>query len=187
MTRRSQTGSSLRFAWLAGLVALLGVAGCPKKTPPAPPMVVDETPTPTPEAPADDDTLLRSGVPEPEILQPELLPEMDCFRPIRFDLDSSTIGVEGTAVLKRAIVCLARNVSWQISIEGHADERGGTEYNIALGERRARAVADYLRAGLIDRKRMTTVSFGEERPLNRGHDETAWAENRRVEIRLVAK
>ena len=65
-------------------------------------------------------------------------------------------------------------------LEGHADERGTAEYNLALGERRAQAVRDFLVAAGVEARRITTVSYGEERPLDPGHDEVAWALNRRV-------
>jgi peptidoglycan-associated lipoprotein len=67
-----------------------------------------------------------------------------------------------------------------IRIEGHCDERGTVEYNLALGERRAQAVLDYLVAYGIPRDRISVVTYGEERPLDSGHDETAWAKNRRA-------
>ncbi|MBW8058719.1 MAG: peptidoglycan-associated lipoprotein Pal, partial [candidate division NC10 bacterium] len=81
---------------------------------------------------------------------------------------------------------LDANVQWlkanseaRITVEGHCDERGTNEYNVALGQRRARAVRDYLVAGGIDAKRITTISYGEERPFVQGHDESAWKWNRR--------
>ena len=70
-----------------------------------------------------------------------------------------------------------------MTLEGHADERGSREYNLALGERRAKAIANYLILQGIDRSRIETVSYGEERPAALGSDEESWSRNRRVELR----
>jgi peptidoglycan-associated lipoprotein len=100
-----------------------------------------------------------------------------------FDFDKSDLRPEVTAQLDR-YVALLRNGSQSLRLEGHADERGTTEYNLALGERRAKAVADYLTASGISAARIETVSYGEERPAAPGHDEESWALNRRVELIL---
>ena len=78
---------------------------------------------------------------------------------------------------------MRRNVKITISIEGHADERGTREYNLALGQRRAESVASYLIANGVKRNRLITKSYGEERPLSLGSNDTAWSRNRRVEIK----
>jgi peptidoglycan-associated lipoprotein len=78
---------------------------------------------------------------------------------------------------------MKRNAKITISIEGHADERGTREYNLALGQRRAESVANYLIANGINRNRLITKSYGEERPLSLGSNNSAWAKNRRVEIK----
>ena len=70
----------------------------------------------------------------------------------------------------------------KVKLEGHCDERGTREYNLALGERRAKAAAELLKVLGVDGSRISTVSYGEEKPLVDGHDEAAWAKNRRVEI-----
>ena len=78
---------------------------------------------------------------------------------------------------------MKRNSKITISIEGHADERGTREYNLALGQRRAESVANYLVANGINRNRLFAKSYGEERPLSLGSNDTAWSKNRRVEIK----
>jgi peptidoglycan-associated lipoprotein len=100
-----------------------------------------------------------------------------------FDLDKSELRPEVTAQLDR-YVSLLRNGNQSLRLEGHADERGTTEYNLALGERRAKAVADYMSVNGISPSRVETVSYGEERPAAAGHDEESWALNRRVELIL---
>lgn len=100
-----------------------------------------------------------------------------------FDLDKSELRPEVTAQLDR-YVQLLRNGNQSLRLEGHADERGTTEYNLALGERRAKAVSDYMSVNGISPSRVETVSYGEERPAAAGHDEESWALNRRVELIL---
>ena len=80
---------------------------------------------------------------------------------------------------------LAQNPGARIVLEGHADERGTREYNMALGERRGNSVSRYLVVQGVSVDAIEVVSFGEERPVNEGHDEASWSENRRVEIRYV--
>ena len=100
-----------------------------------------------------------------------------------FDLDKDNLRPEVTAALDKYVAIL-RNNSKTVRLEGHADERGTREYNLALGERRANAIANYLSVNGIGRDRVETVSYGEERPVASGHDEESWAQNRRVELSL---
>jgi len=101
---------------------------------------------------------------------------------IYFDYDSSMLTAEGQAIAEAHAHFLAGN-NVSIVLEGHTDERGTREYNLALGERRAKAVADVFMALGIDPARIETISYGEENPVAEGHDESAWQLNRRVEIR----
>lgn len=162
------------------LAIAAGTAGCPKK-PPKP------TPTPTPEASPTETRDDGSGVGGEGTPTPTPMQAADCLQPIYFDLDSSTLSPEATANLRNALQCMNDNPTWVLSVEGHADERGSTQYNVALGERRARSVADYLVNGGVAKTRVSTVSFGEEKPANPGHDEAAWAQNRRVELRVTKR
>lgn len=99
-----------------------------------------------------------------------------------FEFDSSTLNAESRDALDAQAARLKDTVG-TIRLEGHADERGTREYNVALGERRAVAVADYLVLNGIPRYRIETISYGEERPIAFGQDEESWALNRRVELK----
>lgn len=103
-------------------------------------------------------------------------------RVIYFDFDSASIRVADRPVLQAHAEYLAGHGAATVSLEGHTDERGSREYNIALGERRAKAVRQLLLFQGASPVQLETVSFGEERPLADGHDESAWQQNRRVEI-----
>jgi len=97
-----------------------------------------------------------------------------------FDTDSSTVREDGRQTLNRQAEWLKKYGNYQITIEGHCDERGTREYNLALGERRANAARQYLIAQGIPASRLKTVSYGKERPDPVGSDEAAWARNRRA-------
>ncbi|HEY0526294.1 MAG TPA: peptidoglycan-associated lipoprotein Pal [Stellaceae bacterium] len=97
-----------------------------------------------------------------------------------FALDRSDLGGEAQATLRRQAEWLSRNPAVAVVIEGHADERGTREYNLALGERRATAVRNFLTAAGIPGNRIRTVSFGKEKPAIIGSTESAWAQNRRA-------
>ena len=104
---------------------------------------------------------------------------------IYFDFDQSTIKPEFRTALNSHAAYLSQNLSARIVLEGHADERGTREYNIALGERRGNAVSRYLVVQGVSIEAIEVVSFGEERPVNSGSDSASLAENRRVEVRYV--
>ena len=99
---------------------------------------------------------------------------------VNFDFDSAELTVSARSTLNRQAAFLSLNPDLMIVIEGHADERGTREYNLALGDRRATAVRDYLVAKGINSARVRTVSYGNERPAVAGSDEAAWAKNRRA-------
>ncbi len=102
------------------------------------------------------------------------------FRDIRFDYDSSVVDSRGRAAIEENIRTLKQFPDLHIQLEGHCDERGTAEYNLALGAERARAVKSIMISLGISASRLDTVSYGEEVPLDPGHDEQAWAQNRRV-------
>jgi peptidoglycan-associated lipoprotein len=106
-------------------------------------------------------------------------------RVIYFDFDQSTIKPEFRSALNGHAAYLSQNPSARIVLEGHADERGTREYNIALGERRGNAVSRYLVVQGVSIEAIEVVSFGEERPVNSGSDSASLSENRRVEVRYV--
>ncbi len=97
-----------------------------------------------------------------------------------FATDSHTIDPEARAVLDTQAAWLTRNSAVRVTIEGHADERGTREYNLALGDRRANAAKNYLASRGVDASRMSVISWGKERPEAEGSDESAWARNRRA-------
>jgi peptidoglycan-associated lipoprotein len=97
-----------------------------------------------------------------------------------FDFDRSNIRADQRPVLQRQAEWMQRNASVQVQIEGHADERGTREYNLALGQRRANAARDVLIAGGVSGARISTISYGKDRPAALGSNEEAWAQNRRA-------
>lgn len=99
---------------------------------------------------------------------------------VYFDFDQSTIRAEFVDTLRAHAAFLVSNPEVKVSIEGHADERGSREYNIALGERRAIAVQNFFAAEGVPASQLSTISYGEERPAVIGHDEASWAQNRRA-------
>ena len=101
---------------------------------------------------------------------------------VYFEFDKSSLTSKSIQTLKSAVDALNENTSIKVTLSGHADERGTREYNLALGQRRAESVSDYLVLNGINKSRITVKSFGEEKPLAYGQDESSYAKNRRVEI-----
>jgi peptidoglycan-associated lipoprotein len=112
--------------------------------------------------------------------------DRDLFKPIYFDYDKSNIKPQFQSVLEGIAGWLAKQKDRQLLVEGHCDERGTDEYNLALGERRALSVRRYLVALGVDADRVHTISYGEEKPADSGHDESAWVKNRRAEFKVSA-
>lgn len=109
------------------------------------------------------------------------------LKTVYFPYDSSRVTSSAKSVLKSNADFLKRNGGTEVQIEGHCDERGGVQYNLALGERRAKAVRKYLVAHGVDSSRISTISFGKERPIEFGHDESSWGKNRRGNFVVTAK
>ncbi|MFO8032258.1 MAG: peptidoglycan-associated lipoprotein Pal [Desulfohalobiaceae bacterium] len=103
---------------------------------------------------------------------------------IHFAFDSYDLRSEAREILREKAELLQENQNLQMVIEGHCDERGTAEYNLALGERRARAAYEFLVLLGVDADRLSIISYGEERPLEEGSNEEAWSENRRAEFRV---
>jgi peptidoglycan-associated lipoprotein len=101
---------------------------------------------------------------------------------VYFEYDSFRLNSDARAALNAAAQWLKANPSMQIQVEGHTDERGTTEYNLALGERRAGAVKDFLITAGVPSAQVSTISYGEERPVGVGSNEQAWSQNRRAEF-----
>lgn len=107
-------------------------------------------------------------------------------RVVHFDYDSSDLSTEDYQTLQAHAQFLMANANSKVALTGHTDERGTREYNMALGERRAKAVQNYLITSGVNPQQLEAVSYGKEAPVNPGHDESAWKENRRVEINYEA-
>ena len=114
--------------------------------------------------------------------------ESGLLKDIQFDFDRYDLRPEDTMILKQnAAVLTTKLPKAKIQVEGHCDERGTGEYNLALGERRANSVKKYLISLGISADRITTISYGEEKPLDPGHTEEAWAKNRRAHFVILSK
>jgi peptidoglycan-associated lipoprotein len=172
-----------RHVRIVALVAVgLVLGACSKKQPPvAPtpqvPAPVQQQTQPT-QAPRDDSAAERAA----ELRRLTAILEQMVF----FDYDESTIRTDAQEALAAKVPFLRSNASIRMRIDGHADERGSVEYNLALGMRRANAVRDYLAGFGIDTSRFETFSFGEDQPLASGSNESAWSQNRRAEFRVTS-
>ncbi|MSM39505.1 MAG: peptidoglycan-associated lipoprotein Pal [Geobacter sp.] len=107
------------------------------------------------------------------------------FEKVYFDFDSSALSQKSRDALSKNADVLKQQADMKVQIEGNCDERGSAEYNLALGERRAKAAMHYLVNLGIPASRISTISYGEEKPADPGHDEAAWAKNRRDEFLIV--
>ena len=146
--------------------------------PPAPPVPVNE-PTVVPPEPVRDDAISSASLDD--------LNKNSPLKPVFFELDSSEVSPEGQAVLNANAATLKQYPTWSVTIEGHCDERGTPEYNLALGERRAIAARAYLVALGIPADRLRTVSYGKEFPFDAGHEEGSWSKNRRAHFVITVK
>src|SRR5437868_2991851 len=146
--------------------------------PPAPPEPVSE-PTIVPPEPVRDDAISSASLDD--------LNKNSPLKPVFFELDSSDLAAAGQKVLDQNAGLLKRYPTWTVTIEGHCDERGTAEYNLALGERRAVAARAYLLSLGIDPNRLRTVSYGSEFPFDPAHQESAWGRNRRAHFVITAK
>ena len=184
-----------RVAAVLAIVAMTGAA-CAKKKPPVakpttpppagsstsrpaePPTPVNE-PQPVPAEPGTPDVLTSGDL--------DAISKNSPFQPLFFGYDQSEVSAEGQQVLNANAEIMKKYPTWVITIEGHADERGTAEYNLALGERRALAARNYLVSLGIPADRLRTVSYGKEFPFDPGHDEAAWAKNRRAHFVVTSK
>jgi peptidoglycan-associated lipoprotein len=162
-----------RMLWIAVVMALAVSAGCggkkaadtsaPAAEPSVPPTeTVQDIPAATPEP-----------VPSNQL-------DFSAISDVYFDFDSYSLTSEAKGTLEANARELKRATAGSLTIEGHCDERGTKAYNLALGEKRANAAKDFLVALGVNASRISTVSYGKERPFDEGHDESAWAKNRRA-------
>lgn len=122
---------------------------------------------------------------DPELALRARLAALEAKGPLQFETDTDVLTVESKAVLREVAQQMFAHARTRVIVTGHADERGDTAYNLALGERRGMAARDYLSKLGIPPGRVRIVSLGEETPMNYGHDEAAWAENRRDEFTFL--
>jgi peptidoglycan-associated lipoprotein len=169
-----------RFYAVLGILIVALMAwggGCGPKPEP----VVEEPPVVEPEEPVEEPVTEPVIEPEPEVIR---LTE-DQFKVAYFDFDKYNLRSDARAALEFNARLLKDHANVKVLIEGHCDERGTVEYNLALGERRARASMDYLVSLGVDRSRLEIISYGKERPVALGHNEESWAKNRRAEFTIT--
>jgi peptidoglycan-associated lipoprotein len=134
-----------------------------------------------PKAPAED--VLSEDIREAD----RMARERGWIRDAFFAFDASTLDGDAQEALQQSATWLRSHPEFRIRVEGHCDERGTEQYNLALGDRRADTAATYLATLGVDRSRIQTVSYGEERPFEEGSNETAWAQNRRAHLVLSGR
>jgi peptidoglycan-associated lipoprotein len=147
-------------------------------TAPPPPQRVDDA-LPVPPQPVADDTIANRSLDDLNRESP--------LKPVFFGLDSADLDDTGRAAASANAEVLKKYSTWVVTVEGHCDERGTAEYNLALGERRAVVVKTYLTSLGISPDRIRTVSYGKEFPFNPGHTEDAWAQNRRGHFVITSR
>jgi len=190
---RNRRASSLLLLGLTLAAATLVSVSC-KKKPPVPPAEQPSAPAEEPAAPIPQEPVTEAPVKparEPEESAEDLDEIMrrqnatrSILRTVYFDFDSSQIRDDQVAMLQENAAWLRSHPNYKVVLEGHCDERDTIEYNFALGDRRARAVLQYLTDLGIASGNLRTISYGEERPVDPGHDEDAYGKNRRVEFTL---
>jgi peptidoglycan-associated lipoprotein len=161
---------------LLGAAAFVMLYGCghppPPPPPPPPPAPVDTTPPPPPPPPVE---------------QPKPVLKESQFQTVYFDFDKYNLRADAKASLDANFALLKEFPDAIVKVEGHCDERGTVEYNLSLGEKRARAVMDYLVGKGVAAARLSIITYGKERPVDPGHNETAWAKNRRAEFKVISQ
>ena len=188
-----------RITSVIALLILISAAGaCAKKKPPvarpvAPPPPTAATPTRPPAPPqpvAEPQPVPAEPVPDEDTLASKDIDEINRnspFQPVFFGYDQAEVDEPGQQALNVNAELMKKYGTWIVTIEGHCDERGTAEYNLALGERRALAARNYLVALGIPADRLRTVSYGKEFPFDPGHDESAWSKNRRAHFVVTSK
>ncbi|MBA3554629.1 MAG: peptidoglycan-associated lipoprotein Pal [Gemmatimonadales bacterium] len=182
----------MRASSLILLTAAVFAAACGGSPPPEEP-APEPTPAPAPPPPEPsprDDSAERERLErertEREAAERARAVAADLATMINFEYDQATIREADQGTLDRKASILAANPEVRVRVSGHADERGSDEYNLALGNRRAAAAKRYLESKGVESSRIEVVSYGEERPLNPGTDESAFAQNRRDEFEVTA-
>jgi peptidoglycan-associated lipoprotein len=178
------------------LVISIGAAGCAKKAPaaapppPPPPAATPTPPPPPPPPPPSPPPPSPKPLTEEEVFAGKSVDQLNAEKPLGdvfFDYDSATVSEEGRAALQKNADWLKRWSSVAFTVEGHCDNRGTPEYNLALGERRSNAVREYLLSLGIAGSRVQSVSKGEEQPFCREDAESCWSQNRRGHFIITGK
>ncbi len=162
---------------LIAATALIAVAGCSKKRPAELPPPPSETPPPAETMPSDNGGQVGNTVVPGSAGDFRQSVSSDT---VHFGTDQSDVDPEAQQILDSQAQWLAKYPNVRITVEGHCDERGTREYNLALGDRRANAAKNYLAERGVDPSRINTISYGKERPVALGSDESSWAQNRRA-------
>ncbi len=172
------------FLAAAMTAAIFTSAGCKKKPPaetaPAPEPIEDVKPTPAPTPPPPPPPPPPAPPPKPvETTTAAMLNRQGVVKTIYFDFDKYELRADARTALAANVEWLQANTKWNVLIEGHCDERGTNEYNMALGDKRSNAAKSYLISAGVSPGRLRIISYGEERPADMGHTEDSWAKNRR--------
>jgi peptidoglycan-associated lipoprotein len=186
--------------WLAVPALLTLMLGCPKKKPatPAKDLNVDTTTVAPPSsAPAQEVTPPAQPSMQDKTEDPLLSQDLQVVNDelhkrgfssdVYFQYDESSLSDEAREKLARDADLLKSQPQFQLTVEGHCDERGTNEYNLALGERRANAVRDYVGSLGVNPTRLRTISYGEERPVCTQHEESCWSQNRRAHLVVTGR
>ncbi len=159
----------------------------------APPVETATAPEPTVPVQSPDRDFEPPKAPPEDVLSEDIheadrmARERGWIRDAFFAFDASTLDADAQEALQQSATWLRSHPEFRIRVEGHCDERGTEQYNLALGDRRADTAASYLATLGVDRSRIQTVSYGEERPFEEGSNETAWAQNRRAHLVLSGR
>jgi peptidoglycan-associated lipoprotein len=170
--------------WLKILVLIFAMGfvfttGCCKKKP-----VETQPVAATPEKGISEDEMAAKRKAEQEAMLKKAAMQKFVNEDVYFDFDDAAIRTDAKAILKDKAEFMKANPGVAVTIEGNCDERGTEAYNLALGERRAQSIKTFLVNAGIEKSRLNTVSYGEEKPVDPGHNESAWSKNRRGHFRI---
>ncbi len=179
-------------------VCIVAASSCRsrRKVPPpqsVPPVATATAPEPAVSVPTPDRDFVQSQPDTRDVLSEDIIEadrvarERGWIRDAFFAFDASTLDADAQEALRQSATWLRQNPEYRVRIEGHCDERGTEQYNLALGDRRAEMAASYLVTLGVDRVRIETVSYGEARPFEEGSHEAAWAQNRRARLALAGR
>jgi peptidoglycan-associated lipoprotein len=185
----------MKLRRVAGLaLVVVGVYGCTRRPPPEVPQPqaerVDSSAIIAAREQARRDSIAAADRATREAAERDRLARVARAREtlsdiVYFEYDSNELTAEAQEKLRSKVAILRANPALRVQVEGHADERGSTEYNLALGQRRAETVREFMGGFGVDAGRVATISYGEERPIVEGSEESAWARNRRAEFTIA--